>query len=320
MNPSIRPFTHADIEIVDELQRAYAQAVPTVKVIPAGIYLSPAFHNGQDVYCAFVEGKLVAYAPCFVQINNGPAHLPHRAWVDIKARPGLAETDRIKDQLLGCLMRLARQIVAEANPLGSTRRALMVFEYLTTEVSAIRYVTSRGFPYFESVYNMSRDLAQLPLPPETPVPPEVTLVRWKMESEAEQQAYISARNQCFPESPITLEEWRYFMSSPLWPAATMMAAFHGERLVGCASVYWNDEDNQRSGVQSGFTEDIFVLPEWRGQGIAQALITGGLTYLKEHQLTEARLAVRALNENALGLYRRSGFQVSTESQFYAQEL
>ena len=56
------------------------------------------------------------------------------------------------------------------------------------------------------------------------------------------------------------------------------------------------------------------------QLIAYAMVADGLCYLKEHGLEEARLAVRALNENALGLYRRLGFCVTGESRFYAKDL
>jgi ribosomal protein S18 acetylase RimI-like enzyme len=148
----------------------------------------------------------------------------------------------------------------------------------------------------------------------------ICLRRWKMETEAEQSAYVSARNHCFPESPISLEEWQYFMSSPLWAVGTMVAAFDQDRLAGCVSAYWNEEDNRRSGVLAGFTEDIFVMPAWRGRGIASAMIADGLGYLKDHGLAEARLMVRALNETALGLYCQLGFEVSSESRFYARDL
>lgn len=312
----IRPFSPADMNAVDDLQRAYAQANPGVKTIPAGYYLSPVFHHGQDVFCAFSGGRLAAYAPCYVQVNEGPANLPHRVWVEIKAHPALANPIPVKDRLLHCLLQRARQRVDEENLRGGQRAAQMVFEYLSSETGSVDYVTSRGFTYSESVFAMSRDLAQEPLPPAAALPPSIRLRRWKMESEAEQSAYLAARNQCFPESPVHLAEWQYFMGSPLWPGATMVAAFAGETLAGCVSVFWNEEDNQRSGVRAGFTEDIFVLSGWRGHGIAYAMVADGLAYLKERGLTEARLMVRALNESALGLYRRLGFQVCAESRFY----
>lgn len=317
---TLQTFTPECLEAVEELQRAYARKFPGAKVIPGELYLSPAFRGGQDVFCAFSNGKLVAYAPCYIQFNEGPAGLPHRIWVENKTHPGLADPIAVKDQLMEHLFQCALQRLAQANPHAQPRTAHMIFEYLTTETDAIAYATSRGFAYSESVFTMSRDLMHLPLPAVPPTAAPITLRRWKMETEAEQQAYVDARNQCFPESPLRLEEWQFFMQSPMWPDATIVAAFSGDRLAGCTSVYWNAEENQRSGVQAGFTEDIFVLASFRGHGVAQAMIANGLEYLRDHGLCEAHLMVRALNENALGLYRKLGYRTTGESRFYSRAI
>ncbi len=63
-----------------------------------------------------------------------------------------------------------------------------------------------------------------------------------------------------------------------------------------------------------------VLPAWRGNDIVQAMIVEGMQYLLEHEMTEARLEVRALNENALNLYHRLGFTVIQQSRFYANDI
>lgn len=316
----IQPFSVSLIPSVDELQHVYAQSYPGAKVIPAGYYLSPGFNDGEDVFCAFIDGRLAAYAPCYVQINTGPEGLPHRVWVELKSYPDLADPAKVKDALLERLLERARQRLREAAQVNGPRTAQMIFEYLTTETDAIAYVLARGFAYTESVFAMSRDLVKAELPQVKLPKDPVTLKRWKMETEAEQRAYVSARNQCFPESPIQLEEWQFFMQSPLWPNAVVSAAFAGGELVGCASVYWNEEENLQSGSKAGYTEDIFVLPAWRGCGVAAALIADGLAYLRTHGMEAARLMVRAQNQEALGLYRRLGFQVGGESRFYARDL
>lgn len=315
----LRPFTTADIPQVAGLQQAYARLVPGVPVIPADLYLSPAFHEGQDVTCAFfsdgTEERLVAYAPVYAQIvEDGPAQLPHRLWTEIKAHPDLPDPEPVKNSLLECVTRRALELV---QPFPG-RGASLVFEYRTNETPAIQYVLARGFAYTESVFSMRRDLTA-PLP--APAALEgFTIRRWKMESAPEQSAYVAARNECFPEAPIRLGEWQYYMQSPQWVAGTMIAAFAGEALVGGVHVYWNAEENRQTGQKIGFTEDIFVRPAWRGRGIARAAIIEGLRYLQEHGLEEAHLGVRALNENALGLYQRLGYQMVQESRFYARSL
>ncbi len=321
---------------VMELQQAYERQFPGVAVIPGGLYLSPAFHEGQDVFCAFVHEpvgrRLVAYAPVYVHIvEDGPAALPHQAWTEVKAHPDLSDSqhlpdsqhlvdaenlaaERVKDLLLERVLQRARERIA---PFPG-RAAELLFEYRPYETPAIAYVLARGFVYQKSAFFMRRDLSA-PVP-SFAVPEGIAIRCWKMESEAEQRAYVTARNEVFPDMPITLAEWQYYLTSPQWAAGTMIAAFNGAELVGAVSVYWNEEENQRSGQKMGFTEDIFVRSAWRGKGIARAAITAGMDYLKEHGLAEACLQVSALNENALGLYLGLGYQVVQESRHYAKSI
>ncbi len=318
-NFTIRPFTPADSTQLVELQQAYASRYPGAPVYPVELYLSPAFHYGQDVTCALVkdsgEERIVAYAPVYAQIlSSGPSELPNRIWTEIKARPGLTDADIIKDALLEHLTWRAQELV---QPFPE-RAARLIFEYRTHETEAIQYVQSRGFQYAESVFTMHRSL-NAPFP-SSENPQGIEIRRWKMESEPEQRAYVAARNECFPEAPITLEEWQYYLRSPQWAVGTMIAAISGRELVGAVQVYWNEEGNQQAGRKIGFTEDIFVREPWRKRGIARAAIVEGMRYLKENQLEEAVLNVRALNENALGLYKELGFQVGQVSRFYAKDL
>lgn len=110
------------------------------------------------------------------------------------------------------------------------------------------------------------------------------------------------------------------MKSPIWAVGTTYAAFHGEQLVGNTAVFWNEEENVQTGKKIGYTEFVFVHPDWRGKNIARELITLGLKHLKEHGLEEARLDVKAQNQNALRLYQNLGFEVIRESRFYVLSL
>lgn len=313
---SLRTITPADLSQVAAVQQAYAQVFADAPIQPGELYLSPAFHGGDDVFCVFSDQHLLAYAPLYAQmITDGPLLLPHTLWVEIKARPDLANVEQIKDQLLDCLTQRARQFIDSMNP---TRPGRMCFEYRPTETAAIEYVRSRGFCPTESVFFMCRDLAE-PIPA-GPTPPGINIRRWKMESLPEQEAFIAAYNECFPEAPVRLESWQYFMSAPGWAAGTTIAAFDGQKLVGTVTVYFDEVENPSSAGKAGNTEYIFVRPEWRGKGIARAMIAEGMRFLKENGYAEARLAVRATNDNALGLYRKLGYQVIQRTDFYSKDL
>jgi ribosomal protein S18 acetylase RimI-like enzyme len=319
MHYTIRNLTPLDLPRVEALQQEYAKVYPGAPVVPSGLYLSPAFHEGQDVFCALTgeggEERLVAYAPVYVQIvEDGPAHLPNRVWTEVKARPDLEDAEPVKEQLLELVMKHAQDLL-QHHP---GREARVLFDYRANEVPAINFIVARGFTFKECVFYMYRDL-NAPFPAALP-PQGIEIFRWKMESEPEQQAYVAARNECFPEAPVKLDEWQYYMRSPQWSVGAMIAAVSGQELVGAVNVYWNEEENQQIGRKVGFTEDIFVRQPWRGKGIARAAIVEALRYLKEHGLDEAHLSVRARNENALSLYKDLGYQVAQESRFYEKPL
>ena len=301
---------------VVELQCAYATVYPEAAVIPGEAYLSPAFDGGCNVFCAIDErGNLAGYAPLYpVLVRDPHSRLPHTLWVEIKAHPACEASKNVKDQLLERILLLAREVTEEVpgHPVHLT------FQYFPSETASIAYVLSKGCRYTESVCMMRRDLSS-----EIPSlsPPEGIVVRsWRMASEAEQRLYVQARNECFPEAPIDLEEWQYFMQSPQWSIGTTLAAFDGDELVGNIAVFWEEAGNQRTGRKIGFTEYIFVRPQWRGKHIARCLISAGLRYLKQHGLDEAHLEVRAKNQGALHLYLDLGYEVIRESRFYVLEL
>jgi ribosomal protein S18 acetylase RimI-like enzyme len=194
----------------------------------------------------------------------------------------------------------------------------LTFQYFPSEIASIEYVTSKGCKYTESVFTMRRDLSK-EIPPLSSLQ-GITICPWRMESEAEQRQYVRARNECFPEAPIELREWQYFMQSPYWSVGTTFAAFDGRELVGNVAVFWNEAENQSTGNNIGFTENIFVRPQWRGKNIARHLVNAALEYLKQHGLDEAHLEVRAKNEGALRLYVDLGYEAIRESRFYVLEL
>jgi ribosomal protein S18 acetylase RimI-like enzyme len=314
-NITIEPFTASYMDDVAALQSAYTAIYPDAPVIPGEVYLSPAFDGGQNVFCAIDgRGNLIGYAPLCPVLMRDNSTLPHTLWVEIKTDPGCESANEIKDQLFEQILLRARELTRDVpgHPVHLT------FQYFLSEAASIAYVLSKGCHYTDSVFTMRRDLSQ-----EIPfLPPleQVTIRPWRMESEAEQQHYVQARNECFPEAPVGLGEWQYFMQSPQWSVGTTFAAFDKDELAGNVAVFWDETENQRAGNKIGFTEYIFVRPRWRGKSIARYLICAGLEHLKQRGLTEAHLEVRAKNSGALHLYTELGYAVIRESRFYVLEL
>lgn len=296
-----RTMSPDDIQPVTEIQTRYAASYPPREPVPAQLYLSPYFDNGQNVLCAVDEsGRLIAYAP----------YLPHNdlAWVEIDTLPNLDDPTPVRDRLFAFLLERARQC-------GQCR---LNFQYFPSEVERIGYALSRGAQYAYSIFFMTRDLSD-PIPgfagadnaaSESPIPPGFSIRHWRMESEAEQRSYLDARNACFPEAPTSLSEWQYFITTPHWANGVNVSAFDGENLAASVLVYWEPDSS------SGSTEDVFTLPLYRGKGLAYALLGEAMRYLKDHGLSRAQLQVKAENKSALTVYLKMGYQVAAESRVY----
>jgi ribosomal protein S18 acetylase RimI-like enzyme len=297
------------------VQTACAEVYPGTPVIPGEVYLSPGFEGGRNVFCAFDKaGRLVGYAPVFPVLVPDGVNTPHTIWAEIRVDPRIEEPLAVKDWLWEAVIGRAREIAAAA-PAHPSR---LVLKHLPAETASIAYVLSRGCEHTESIYQMARALSE-PIPA-GPALPGLDLRRWRMESVAEQQAYVQAHNEAFPEAPMALGDWQHFMKSPQWATGTSITAFDGAEAVGSVTVYWDEAKNRSQEQTVGFTEHIFVRLAWRKRGIARRLILDGLRYLKEHGLDEAHLEVLAQNRQALRLYEDLSYCVTHESGLYVMHL
>ena len=312
---TIQPLAASRLAAIAELQSAYSAIYPDALVIPGEVYLSPAFECGQNIFCAIDEnGKLLGYAPLYPVLMREPSDQPHTLWTEIKAHPAQESPNEVKDRLFEQILVRSRQVTREY----PGHAIHLIFQYYPSETASTEYILSKGFRHTESVFTMRRDLSIEIASPYCM--DEIVIRAWRMESEAEQHRYVRARNECFPEAPIALGDWQYFMQSPQWSVGTTFAAFDGEELVGNVAVFWDEAENQSSTQKIGFTEYIFVRPGWRGKNIARRLICAGLAHLQQQGLTEAHLEVRARNQRALRLYLDLGYEVIRESRFYVLAL
>jgi ribosomal protein S18 acetylase RimI-like enzyme len=312
---AIRPLTPADVPAIMTLQQAYTVAYSGATVIPGEIYLSPSFVEGRNVLCALnTAGAVCGYAPIFPRFKPPGAPGAHRIWVEVKADPARGDASAIKDALFAAMLVRAREI-ASAHP-GDA--AEVVFQYFTFETDSIAYVHAKGCAYAGGIFEMARDLHAPILKVRQPV--GITVRRWKIETVAEQEGYIAAHNEALPGSALALGDFQYFLGSRHWAAGCAIAAFDGDKLVGCVSAYPDIDGNRERAAQIGFTEDVFVRPAWQGRGIGKYIIATALAYLREQGLDEACLQVSVANRNALRVYEDLGYRVMRESGLYSLAL
>lgn len=312
-NFQIKNLHADDIPALMQVQHEYARHYPGVQVMPGGIYLSPAFHHGTDVFCAYhPNGQMLGFAVVYAQLSQNPDVPLHTVWTEVKIVPAMSRMIGLRDTLMDHVLRRIRELT-----IGQKDAQIEInFQYFPYEMESIAFVTSKGFPYKGSIYLMQRDLNNNL--PSIEVPPGFMLKPWRLESQQERELYVQARNLCFPNAPISLEEWVYFMSSPSWSTATNFAIFDKDRLAGCLTAYWDEEQNRNLSKKIGYTEYIFVCPQWRRKGLASAMISKSLDFLQYNGMHYAQLQVRTNNRDALNLYEKLGFVIVQESGIYTR--
>jgi ribosomal protein S18 acetylase RimI-like enzyme len=98
-------------------------------------------------------------------------------------------------------------------------------------------------------------------------------------------------------------------------------AWAGDRVVGGVLGFIDAAENDALGRQRGYTECIFTVRDWRGRGVASALIARNLQLLRNRGMTEAALSVDTENPSgALALYERHGFRENDRIVIFRKEL
>lgn len=107
----------------------------------------------------------------------------------------------------------------------------------------------------------------------------------------------------------TETDWEAWLDAPNFDPSLWQVAWTGDRVVGQVRSYIDPEENLAFGRLRGWTEDISTAREWRGQGIAGALICSSMHLLAQRGMTEAALGVDTENPTgALHLYESLGFE------------
>jgi ribosomal protein S18 acetylase RimI-like enzyme len=278
---------------------AYRQAFPDVRLMPAEFYAHhPALDGGRNLLVAWDDGgRLAGFAPLFLvpAPPEAPPDEPHTIWTVVLASPGLADGDGVRTLLLNAAVARGRELVTSLPP----RPARLAAEVLASQVADLAFLLTRGFAPFDHVLLLEQVPHDGPILP--PLPAGVSTRRSDLLRGDDQAAYLAAYSRCFPERPKTAGDLELLVSAPFWPmGAAIFAEDQAGQLLGSVLLY---PDATRAGV----TDDVFVVPERRGQGIARHLVAAGLAHFRAQGLGLARLEVRQSNRAALALYEALGY-------------
>lgn len=83
----------------------------------------------------------------------------------------------------------------------------------------------------------------------------------------------------------------------------------GDGFAGYAVVDRQESPPPFSRGASAHVEEVYVVPAYRGEGLASALLDRIESWARERNCAHVSLEVNARNESAIGLYDRRGFTV-----------
>lgn len=180
-------------------------------------------------------------------------------------------------------------------------------------------MASAGYTVVRYFSEMLRPLEQAPA---VPAPQGISIVSWTPElSEAVRLAHNEAFGDHWGSEPRTVEQWD-----------VQMAHEHGRLDLSAVAVDSGTGDvagyqlasvdpEAMNGRSEGYTELLGVRREWRGRGIAPALLADAMARFAAAGLHYAALDVDTENPTgALGLYERMGYKPVRSSMAWDKTL
>lgn len=203
-------------------------------------------------------------------------------------------------------------------PVGDHPRYLRAQNYEWVK-AALDLYSRQGLEPVRWFDEMLRPLAA---PIEVVVPEGVTIRPWQPEDSPKARV---VKNSAFEDhwgsTPTDEASWSKWLTEHGVRLDLSWVAEADGRLVGHSLNEHYPDDEKRTGRREGWIANLAVLREWRGRGVASALITASLERFAGEGFTHAALGVDSDNPTgAAGLYRRLGFESRYRSVTYQLEV
>lgn len=104
--------------------------------------------------------------------------------------------------------------------------------------------------------------------------------------------------------------WENFKTDPRMDLVMWQVAFEGDEIIGLVRPHINQEENEKMARKRGYTEEISTRRDWRGKGVASALISRAMVAQRDRGMEETALSVHVENPHgAYRLYEAHGFRL-----------
>lgn len=107
----------------------------------------------------------------------------------------------------------------------------------------------------------------------------------------------------------TGDDYQKWVTDPRFQPHLWKIAWEGDQPIGNELNFILYQENQKYNRKRGYTESISVLPPWRQQGVARALLTQSIKMFQDMGMDETYLKVDTQNPNqALNFYKKIGYR------------
>lgn len=295
------------LELFDTIQETdHIEQTYTLEELTNSYNNLPRCNLYRDMIFAEVHGQPVAYGRCWwnPEINNDHVYVSFVNVTPTWRGSGIG-TAMVKH-----LHARLREIAREHPPEHPKHLQMMANNHQEWQA---RLIDSFGFEPVRYSILMTRPCS-LPVKV-SPLPAGIEL---RPTRTSELRRVWDAVNESFRDhfgsverSEQDFENWLMF---PDFQPQLWKVAWQDKKPVGNVLNYILHAENERFNRKRGYTETISVLPPWRRQGVARALLTQSILMFQEMGMDETCLGVDTENPNgALQLYQSVGY---TEIQRY----
>lgn len=178
-------------------------------------------------------------------------------------------------------------------------------------------VQTNGYHPVQHVLDMVRkldDIPDMPLPEGFEIRP-VTPEHYSMIQQADKES--SMQDWDFRHEDWTEERFHHFIASTGSRPDLWQVAWKGDTIAGMVLNYILKEENEQFDRKRGHTEHVSVRQQFRGRGLARALLAHSFRVLKENGMEEAALGMEVENpHDPLRLYQGMGFKIELHLTWY----
>lgn len=219
--------------------------------------------------------------------------LPFRLKYKISLNSKGKNIDNVRERLLEKLLLRAKEI-KDKYP----ARKMRVTSWQDCEdKDEIDFHLTHGFTASRFCFVMKYDLTKHI--PDVSKPNNIIVKENNLETEKELIQYYRTVYSVFLGETWGIDYLKWLKCGPEW---CNFSAFYNDEIIA-NTMTWKISDERSA------TEEIFVLPEWRQQGICKYIITETLKDLKKKGKKCATLSVFTDNKPAISLYKSLGYKI-----------